>query len=61
MFQYTFMEIGTTYVEDHTFLQQAKLENFSNLLKFQELIGEGTLKMKCCNEYMAQAGQPKKN
>ena len=55
-----FMENGMTYVEGHIYLQLEKLENFLNLQKFLELIGEETLIMKCCKEYMEQAGQPKR-
>ena len=41
------MEIGTIFVGDHIFPQQVKLENFLNLQRFQVLIGEVTLIMKC--------------
>ena len=61
MYQSTFMEIGMIFVGGHIFLQQVKLENILNLLKFQELTGEETLIMKCYKEFMVLAGQAKKN
>ena len=47
MYQFTFMEIGTIFVGDHIFPLLVKLENILNLLRFQALIGEVTLIMKC--------------
>ena len=60
MYQFTFMEIGTIFAGDHIFPLLVKLENILNLLRFQALIGEVTLIMKCYKEFMELAGQVKK-
>ena len=60
MYQFIFMENGMIYVEARISLPQVKSENILNLQKYQEHIGEETLIMKCCNEYMVRVGQLKK-
>ena len=48
------------FVEDHTCHRLVKLENFLNLQRFQEPIGEVTQKMRCFKEYMELVGLIKK-